>query len=82
VALPAVAAVDSRGCPPFHFSRGEALFFACSCCPLAARTIYRLGSLWRSARTIASDSSLAAHCFPDLGNSHRTAPLALPFNTA
>ena len=56
------------------------LFLSRNLGPFPARAIYRVGGLRGAARAITSRSSLVAYCFPDLGNSHGTASLALSFN--
>src|SRR5258708_6409454 len=53
------------------------LFGSCDCRALCARTLYRLGGLRGRVHTIASHPSLAAYRFPDLGNPHGVAALAL-----
>ena len=64
-----------------HACGPECLFGSCDCCALPARAIYRLGGLRGRAHAIASDPSLVAYRFPDLGNSHGTDALALSFNS-
>src|SRR5262249_11406102 len=56
------------------------LFGSGDSCPLRACTIHCVGGLRRSVRAIASRSALVAYHFPDLGNSHGTAALALSFD--
>src|ERR1700741_2215412 len=56
------------------------LFGSCDCSSLPARFIYCVGSLRCRVHAIASHPSLAAYRFSDLGNSHRTNAVALPFN--
>jgi hypothetical protein len=71
----AVAVSSSNACSP------ERLFGSCDCWALPARAIYRVGGLRGRAYAIASDPSLAAYRFPDLGNSHGVAALALSVNS-
>jgi len=60
----------------------ERLFSACWCRALAARAIYRVGGLRGSAHAIASDSSLVAYRFSDLGNCHGVAVVALSLDSS
>src|SRR5260370_41285790 len=70
----AVAVNSTHACGP------EPLFGSCDCCALPARTIYRVGGLRGRAHAIAPGSSLVAYRFPDPGNSHGVAALALSFD--
>jgi hypothetical protein len=63
-----------------HAYAPKPLFGSCDCCALSARTIYRLGGLRGRGHAIAPHPSLVAHRFPDLGNPHGVAALALSVN--
>ena len=59
----------------------EPLFGSCGRGALSARAIYRVGGLRGLAHSIASDPSLVAYPFPDVGSSHGAAALALSINS-
>lgn len=64
-----------------HACGPEPLFSSRGFRALSARAIYRVGGLRGPAHAIASRSSLVAYSFPDLGNSHSVAAMALSFNS-
>jgi hypothetical protein len=63
-----------------HAYGPKPLFGSCHCRARSARTIYRLGGLRGRGHAIPSRPSLAAYRFPDLGNPHGVAALALSLN--